>query len=213
MDIDTGRSRIHRARILPPLFGLAATAVLLAGCATPAEPTPTVTQTVTASAEPAPSSPAPTAGARASGLDDVELGTPYDEAVAASGATPAEACPWIASTEADGYTLTIQRPEIADQEPVVVDLVQVSASPVDLERGSPIGPLTVEGIGIGSRMDQALAAYPDAVEVEGVGDRRYLEIESETGTGSLFLTYTAGTDTIWAMTATTLDEPPYESCG
>lgn len=218
MDIDTGRSRIHRARILSPLFGLAIASALLAGCAAPAEPTPTVTRTVTTSADPAPSSsaptaPAPTAAARASGLEDVELGAGYDEAVAASGATPVEACPWIASIEADGYTLTLQRAEVAENDPAVVDLVQVSASPVDLERGSPIGPLTAEGIGIGSRMDQALAAYPDAVEVEGVGDRRYVRIESETGTGSLFLTYTAGTDIIWAMTATTLDEPPYESCG
>lgn len=195
---------------------MAAAVALLAGCAAPPAPTPTVTETVTASADPAPSpSPsdsAPTADASPSGIGDVELGMPYDEAVAAAGATPVEACPWLATAEADGYTLTVQRPEVSEQEPAVVDLVQVSASPENLEGKPAVGPLTAEGIGIGSRMDQALAAYPDAVEIESVGDRRYLAIESEDGAGSVFLTYTAGTDIIWAVTATTLDEPPYESC-
>lgn len=148
-----------------------------------------------------------------SGIGDVDLGTSYDEAVAATGATLAEACPWLATADADGYTLTLQRPELPEQGPAVVDLVQVSASPVDLEGKPAVGPVTAEGIGIGSRVDQALAAYPDAVEIESVGDRRYLAIESDAGTGSVFLTYTAGTDTIWAVTATSLDEPPYESCG
>lgn len=137
---------------------------------------------------------------------------PYDEAVAAAGATPVEACPWLATVEADGYTLTVRRPDASEQDPAVVDLVQVSASPDDLEGEPAVGPLTAEGIGIGSRMDQALAAYPDAAEIESVGDRRYLKIESDAGAGSVFLTYTAGTDIIWAVTATTLDEPPYESC-
>lgn len=196
---------------------MAVTAALLAGCAAPASPTPTVTQTVTASADPAPSpspsaSSTPTAGVSPSGIGDVELGAPYDEAVAAAGAAPVDACPWLASTEADGYMLTVQRPEVSEQDPAVVDLVQVSASPVDLEGKPAVGPLTAEGIGLGSRLDQALAVYPDAVEVESVGDRRYLAIESEAGTGSVFLTYTAGTDIIWGVTATTLDEPPYESC-
>ncbi|WP_312168480.1 hypothetical protein [Microbacterium sp.] len=217
MDIDTRRPRARSARILPPLCGMAVAAALLAGCAATGAPTPTVTQTVTASAEPAPtSSPsasAPAADVSPSGIGDVDLGTSYDEAVAATGATLAEACPWLATAEADGYTLTLQRPELPEQGPAVVDLVQVSASPVDLEGKPAVGPVTAEGIGIGSRVDQALAAYPDAVEIESVGDRRYLAIESEAGTGSVFLTYTAGTDTIWAVTATSLDEPPYESCG
>lgn len=196
---------------------MAVAAALLAGCAAPGAPTPTVTQTVTAPAQPAPtSSPsasAPAADVSPSGIGDVELGTSYDEAVAATGATLAEACPWLATADADGYTLTLQRPELPEQGPAVVDLVQVSASPVDLEGKPAVGPVTAEGIGIGSRVDQALAAYPDAVEIESVGDRRYLAIESEEGTGSVFLTYSAGTDTIWAVTATSLDEPPYESCG
>lgn len=221
MDDDTGQPRARSARILSPLFGMAVTVGLLAGCAAPASPTPTVTQTVTASPDPAPS-PSPTASASESapapdvspsGIGDVELGTPYDEAVAAAGAAPVEACPWLASADADGYMLTLQRPELPEQDPAVVDLVQVSASPVDLEGRSTIGPVTAEGVGVGSRVDEALAAYPDAVEIESVGDRRYLAIESEPGTGSIFLTYTAGTDIIWAVTATTLDEPPYESCG
>ncbi|WP_447913575.1 hypothetical protein [Microbacterium phyllosphaerae] len=218
MDIDTRRPQVRRARILSPLFGMAVTAALLAGCAAPASPTPTITQTVTASADPSPSpspsaSSTPTAGVSGSGIGDVELGAPYDEAVTAAGATPVEACPRLASTEADGYMLTVQRPEVSEQDPAVVDLVQVSASPVDLEGKPAVGPLTAEGIGLGSRLDQALAVYPDAVEVESVGDRRYLAIESGAGTGSVFLTYTAGTDIIWGVTATTLDEPPYESCG
>jgi hypothetical protein len=220
MDNDTRQPRARSARILSPLFGMAVAGALLAGCAAPA-PTPTVTQTVTASADPAPSpSPsasasesAPAADVSPSGIGDVELGTPYDEAVAVAGATPAEACPWLASADADGYMLTLQRPELPEQDPAVVDLVQVSASPADIEGGSATGPVTAEGIGIGSRVDEALDAYPDAVETESVGDRRYLAIESEAGIGSVFLTYTAGTDVIWAVTATTLEEPPYESCG
>lgn len=196
---------------------MAVTGALLAGCAAPASPAPTVTQTVTAPADPSPSSSptasAPTADASPSGIGDVELGLPYDEAVAVAGAAPVEACPWLASAQADGYMLTIQRPEVSEQDPPVVDLVQVSASPVDLEGRPTVGPVTAEGIGLGSRVDEALAAYPDAVEIESVGDRRYLAIESEAGTGSVFLTYTAGTDIIWAVTATTLEEPPYESCG
>ncbi|MDN3445093.1 hypothetical protein [Microbacterium sp. APC 3901] len=221
MDIDTTRPRARSARILSPLFGMAVTGALLAGCAAPASPTPTVTQTVTASADPAPSSSpsaspsasAPAADVSPSGIGDVELGTPYDDAAAGAGATPVEACPWLASAEADGYTFILQRAEPPEQDPAVVDLVQVSASPADLEGGSPIGPLTAEGIGVGSRVDQALAEYPDAAEIESVGDRRHLAIESEAGIGSVFLTYTAGVDTIWAVTATTLEEPPYESCG
>ncbi|AXL11186.1 hypothetical protein DXT68_02830 [Microbacterium foliorum] len=215
MDIDTTRPRARSARILTPLFGMAVTAALLAGCSAPVSPTPTVTQTVTAPADPTPSaspSASPTAGAGPSGIGDVELGTPYDEAVATAGATPAEVCPWLATVEADGYTLTLQSPELPEQDPAVVDLVQVSASPADLEGGPAVGPLTAEGIGVGSRVDEALAAYPDATEIESVGDRRYLAIESEAGVGSVFLTYTAGSDIIWAVTATTLEKPPYESC-
>ena len=64
---------------------------------------------------------------------------------------------------------------------------------------------------IGSTIADARAAYPEAEEIPGVGDRRYLRAVDDAGS-ALFLTYTEGGETVWALTATSLDTPPYEPC-
>jgi len=201
-----------RARI-PALLAALLLAAPLVGCMTEPEPLETPLQTIPAPTTPAEPSPTPTDAAEAGpgGIDPIELGMPFDEALAAAGASPVGACEWVATAPGDGYTLSIQRVEPAAGDPPPVELVSTSA-PVDAAR--VVGPRTAAGIGIGSTVEEALAAYPDAESLapDGMGDRRYLRVETGDGAQALFLTYTEGQPLIWAVTATTFEVPPYEPC-
>jgi len=185
-------------------FVAAALVTSLAACAT---------QITTAPTDPADISPtgSATSPAAAVGPDEIEgvrVGEPFaSETAAIPDFEPTPGCEWVGSAARDGYSLMVQREaEGDDQAPVV--LVAVSA-PSD--EAAVAGPTTPEGIGIGSSVDDARAAYPSAEEIRGAADRRYLKIADDAGT-ALFLSYTDGGDAIWALTATSLDSPPYEPC-
>ncbi|MFB8386768.1 hypothetical protein ACFC3F_06465 [Microbacterium sp. NPDC055910] len=179
-------------------------AVSLTACATPATTGPT--DPVGISATPTASSPAATAGPDE--IEGIRVGEPFSSATAAIpefATTPG--CEWVGSAPRDGYSLVVQRETDGDDDAPVV-LVAVSA-PSD--EAAAAGPITPEGIGIGSSVEDARAAYPDAVEIPGVGDRLYLKVPGDAG-AALFLSYSDGGDVIWALTATSLQTPPYEPC-
>jgi hypothetical protein len=180
--------------------------VLVTGCAAPDSPggaSPTPTEEPTSSSQPPPSS----SGA---GIGTDRIGMPFDEAMEGTGAAPvADVCPWVATVEEDGYITVIQRDESGDETSPVI-LVSASAPP---EASVRVGPRTPEGIGIGSTVEEARVAYPDAEELapDGMGDRRYLKVDSG-GEGNVFLSFTDGGERIWAVSVTTLPVPPYEPC-
>ena len=181
----------------------AALVASLAACATPATPGPT---------DPAEISPTPSASAPAAAgpdeIDGVRVGEPFSsETAAIVDFDTIPGCEWVGSAPRDGYSLTVQRAaEEGDEAPVVLVAAYAPA-----DAASPAGPTTSKGIGIGSRVDDARAAYPDAEEIPGAGDRLYLKVDGDAET-ALFLSYTAGGETIWAVTATSLETPPYEPC-
>ncbi len=158
----------------------------------------------TTSSQPSPS------WSESTGIGTVRIGMPFNEALEGTGATPvADVCPWVATVAEDGFITVIQRDEFGDDASAVI-LVSASAPP---EASGEVGPRTPEGIGIGSTVEEARVAYPDAEELapEGMDDRRYLKVDSGEE-GSVFLSFTDGDERIWAFTVTTLPVPPYEPC-
>lgn len=196
----------RRRRGLLPLSVLAVLLVT-GGCASPNSPggeSSIPAEEPTKSSQPSPSS------SDSTGIGTVSIGMSFDEAMESTGATPvADVCPWVATVEEDGFMIVIQRDEFGDATSPVI-LVSAAASP---DASDEVGPRTPEGIGIGSTVEEARVAYPDAEELspEGMGDRRYLKVASGGG-GNVFLSFTEGGERIWAVTETTLPVPPYEPC-
>jgi len=180
--------------------------VLVTGCAAPNSPGGASTipaEEPSTSSQPSPSS-------SGTGIGTARTGMPFDEAMEVTGATPAaDVCPWVATLAEDGFTTVIQRDESGDDMSPVI-LVSASAA---ADASGEVGPRTPEGIGIGSTVEEARVAYPDAEELspEGMGDRRYLKVNSG-GEANVFLSFTDGGERIWALTVTTLPVPPYEPC-
>lgn len=205
------------------LAAVVAVAGLATACAPQSGAAPTESAVDTSGASSA--SPTPTASpadaVSAAGILDVALGESYDDAVARTGAAVTEGCEWEASTfgyegVAD-FRLAFQRPEPVTDPASPITLIAVTVPIGNVTEGATVGPVTSQGVGIGSTVDQVLAAYPDAEDFGVSGDpRRHLLVETgaetDLGTESLYLSYTEGTPVIWGMTATTLDTPLYERC-
>uniref|UniRef100_UPI00135A7D90 hypothetical protein n=1 Tax=Microbacterium sp. 18062 TaxID=2681410 RepID=UPI00135A7D90 len=155
--------------------------------------------------------PTPTATAAAAGPDAIEgfaVGEPWDQVtLGIPGFQVVEGCEWWGSTPDGGYDLAVMREQGTDETAPTV-LVGVSTAPGDAQ---PIGPETAAGIRLGSTLTEAQSAYPDAETIAAPGDLRHLRVESGE-VGSLFLTYDEGSDVIRQITATTLEQPPYEPC-
>lgn len=204
-------------RVRTPLL---AAAVLVVGALTACAPAvggQASSTSQTATPDGAPSSTAsptatPAADVSPNGILGIALGEPFDDAVARAGATPAEGCERIATVDGAEYSLEIQRPD-PPLEPVSPVEVVAVAAPVGNAAQGPVGPTTAEGIGIGSSLDEARAAYPDAATIPTPdGPQHFLKVAVGDDGAALFLAYTEGTPVIWGMTATTLQAPPYEPC-
>ncbi len=200
------------------ILASAAAIVLAAGlsaCATQppgsGQSTPTVTAPAETATEPASPTPSETAGeASAMGLSGIRVGDPFEAATSElPGLQVPPDCDWVGFTSVDDYTLVVQREEGSDASAPIV-LVEASVPADDI---APVGPRTGKDIGIGSTVDEVWAAYPDGEQVSNhaMGDRRYLKVESAEGS-ALFLSYSEGADRIWGITATSLEQPPYEAC-
>jgi hypothetical protein len=148
------------------------------------------------------------------GIGPVELGMPLPDALATlpEGAIndPVN-CPWIGWWSApDGrYQLVAARSsDTADHGPV-----QVVASMSLPESTGVAGPLTPQGIGVGSSLEEVQAAYPgadfmDTSDGSAIGGQRFINLGD-----TVFLTFYEGATTVAAVTVTTLHTPPYELCG
>jgi len=196
-------------------------ALVLSGCAT-AAPGPEST-----ASDPAPMptseqpSPSPTSEAgvdpadpsswivSGDGIGPVQLGEDFDATLAElpDSWMNDDNCSWMAwwNSEDQSYLVNFLREAESDDASIVL----ASASAADpVEAG--VGPRTEDGLGIGSTRDEVLAQHPDASEGEApIGDGTWLSVSS--GESTVFFEFYGG-DQVNAVTVTTLDQPPYESC-
>lgn len=195
-------------KITSPLVVLLTAGLLLTGCATDSAPVDPNIQEPEASVTDASPEPTETVAeaVTADGIPPVELGMPFDDALDAIGGEADEMCPQLGYTNAAGYTNWIQR-DVADDTGVVV-LTGMSVPADDI---MPAGPQTAEGIGIGSTVQEARDAYPDAEDVQQTDTRHYLKVLADDDS-AVFLGYQPGTDVIWEVIVTDLAMPPYEPC-
>ena len=156
---------------------LAMTALLLAGCSVQSPP-----ETAPTSPVPSESAPAPTASSANpddtaswtisyEGIGPVAWGQSSDEARASLGDFTeklVEQCPDLLVFESETLPNVWL---VLDGDGVTIDQVVVTADSADAVSESPE---TAEGIGVGSTVDEVMAAYPDAeVAEEPVADTRY----------------------------------------
>lgn len=143
------------------------------------------------------------------GMGPITLGTPFAEALALmpEGTTnDTENCAWSGWWSApDGdYQVFIARDgDGAEDGPVFLVETAAWSNP-----SKDLGPRTVDGVGIGSTVDEVRAAYPDVVEVPDPTDSSIVHLQ----VGRIFFTH-GGDRVVTAVTVTTADAPPYEICG
>ncbi|MFB7893369.1 hypothetical protein ACFC1I_14300 [Microbacterium sp. NPDC056044] len=203
---------------------LVLTAVVLAGCASPAGPqTSTPPTRPDASATAAAAEPSATAGATPtidpedpstwlitdSGIGPIELGMPFSAALELMppGTTnDPERCAWLAwwtAEDQDYNVYTAGSSDAADAGPVGLVATEAWANAV----AGP-GPRTADGIGVGSTVDEVRAAYPEAVETVDTIDSSIVHLRA----GRIFFTYRED-PVIASVTVTAMEMPPYELCG
>ena len=156
---------------------LAITALLLAGCSVQAQPETAPSESPSTESTPAPTaSPADPDDAASwtiscEGIGPVTWGQSSDGARASlAGFTekPVEQCPELLVFESETLPNVWL---VLDAGGITVDQVVVTADSADAISESPE---TGEGIGVGSTVDEVMAAYPDAeVAEEPVADTRY----------------------------------------
>jgi len=130
--------------------------LVLAGCTPPpvAEPEPTPIVAESATPEPQPTSIGSVPDFGFTFMRDDEIGMDF----ATAGLTSIDECPWYAEVENSGgiYTHAMTDPE-APGGAILFFYTQVV---LEEDGGTP--PLNAEGVGVGSTLDELLAAYPDA---------------------------------------------------
>jgi hypothetical protein len=205
-----------------PVILAALGVLLLAGCATTAPdseattgpaPSPTASEPA-----PAPSGSEPPADPNdpstwlvtERGIGPIETGGDFEATLVElpDSWNNDENCSWAAwwNAEDDSYTMTFVRGTESEDAPIVL----ASASAADPVTAG-VGPRTEEGLGIGSTKDEVLAQYPDASEGDApIGEGTWLSVPAD-GATMFFEYYTA--DEANAVTVTTLEQPPYETCG
>lgn len=204
------------------LIAAIAATVLLAGCAPAADPAPSPSPTATATATSTPT-PTPTPTLDLSdpanwviGFDSVgpfEFGQPIADArAAAAGASYVEGegvpdCRWAFLSRTSHPSLALAY--FPDEAVTAIWVRNVGDSGVASTDLAAVSPKTEQGIGIGSTLDDFLAAYPDYTVLRDDGP--FFAVYSVTGpTG--FLIFTFGDGVVDAIAATTVNAFTFEFC-
>lgn len=182
------------APIIPVVLLLA-----LSGCTpTPVEPVaePSPTESATAPVEttptpdPTPEGPAPDFGFTF--FRDTVIGADF----ASEGLTGLDECPWYSQVDVSGgiYTHAMSWPDAPGDE-ILFFYTQVVLSE---DGGTP--PRNAEGVGIGSTLDELLAAYPDAVmgsmRDRGAGDIVTVTVEDPSSDNEYVFGFDNSPDTV-----------------
>ncbi|MCM3658683.1 hypothetical protein M3147_15610 [Agromyces mediolanus] len=219
---------IGRGRAAAAFAGLAIAALLLAGCASEPEPTPSppATSSPTPTASPTPA-PVPSAAApdvadlttwtiSGAGFGPVVRGAAYPEVatpLTAFDLAPVDAaCPrlfTLALAADDGPSVAALLLIVSETGDRVED-VWVSGSP-DASGTLPLAPRTAEGIGLGSRIDELTAAYPELQQIaqlsaEGFG---YAVGDAERG----WIDFIVVEDVVTSVGSSAEPRAPKEFCG
>ncbi|MFH8250929.1 hypothetical protein ACH3VR_11230 [Microbacterium sp. B2969] len=219
--------RNSRMRSAAFVLALASTAILLAGCAAgPADaggPPSTSTATSAPAAVVTPTSSATPSGPPADpedpstwivtdgALGPFVIGEPFTDAVAAL-PSPVDRDPEVCThavfwqADPEGGSLVISRSWEGDDSSPLVEATWADWG-IDEQHPAPAGPMTDDGLGVGSGLGEVLAQHPDAVPGDDHIASSHLQV------GNVFFRYRPDSDIVSAVTVTDGSPPPGEYCG
>lgn len=150
------------------------------------------------------------------GIGPFTVGMRYADALTAPGADVSETCTGVAgaSPSDDQWSGDVSLWAVASQQDPSSTVTEITVSvPADAaseHAGEP--PLTAEGIGVGSTVDDVMTAYPDARELDdtGIPGRSLYYVQGDSA--GLVFTVEPERGVVWEISVTAGDLPSYEPC-
>lgn len=212
-----------RAQRLTAVLAAGLLAISVAGCSNAADaPEQTASPDAQSSAPADTQTPTPSATEaegiegwtiEQAGIGPFDIGMRYADALTENDATVTETCTGVASVESGEGAVDMWLLATDNDPEGTVSEISVSVTADGAAEHAGNGPLTEEGIGLGSSVDELTSAYPDVRELDdtGVPNRSMYYLQGDEGGGLIFTTQ-SGDDVIWSISVTTGETPAYEPC-
>lgn len=216
-------SRFRERRAVAVASLAAVLLMAVSGCSAvdsePADEVPGTTSETSTPSEPMETAPEDT-GERwqisMEGIGPFTVGMRYADALTAPGADVSETCTGVAgaSPSDDQWSEDVSLWAVASQQDPSSTVTEITVSvPADAapeHAGEP--PLTEEGIGLGSTVDDVMVTYPDARELDdtGIPGRSLYYVQGDSA--GLVFTVEPERGVIWQISVTAGDLPSYEPC-